>query len=96
MNEVTQCAGPVSTNARSHQLRWGDREWVYYVSCVRNTVVIDQLCRNIPVASVMGDNVRGVNWRKVRGGDFVLAECRSSTAMPCPPPNERGVVQRVP
>ena len=37
MNEVTQCA--VSTNARSHQLCWGDREWVYYVSCVRNTVV---------------------------------------------------------
>ena len=34
MNEVTQCAGLVSTNAKSHQLRWGDREWVHYICCL--------------------------------------------------------------
>ena len=33
MNEVTQCAGPVSTNARSHQLRWGDQEWALNCCC---------------------------------------------------------------
>ena len=37
--EVTQCAGRVSANTRRHQLRWGDREWAYYMSCARNTDV---------------------------------------------------------
>ena len=31
--KVTQCAGRVSANTRLHQLRWSDREWVYYTSC---------------------------------------------------------------
>ena len=31
--EVTQCAGRVSANTRRHQLRWGDREWAYHMSC---------------------------------------------------------------
>ena len=35
--EVTQCAGHVSANTRCHQLRWGDRELAYYMSCARNT-----------------------------------------------------------
>ena len=29
--KVTQCIGHVSANTRLHKLRWGDREWVYYV-----------------------------------------------------------------
>ena len=45
MNEVTQCAGPVSTNARSHQLCWDDREWACYISCVvHNTAVWPRTC----------------------------------------------------
>ena len=32
-----RCAGRVSANTRLHQLRWGDREWAYYMSCARNT-----------------------------------------------------------
>ena len=35
--KVTQCPGRVSANTRRHQLRWGDREWAYYMSCARNT-----------------------------------------------------------
>ena len=35
--KVTQYAGCVSANTRLHQLCWGYREWVYYMSCTRNT-----------------------------------------------------------
>ena len=30
--KVTQCAGHVYANTKLHQLRWGDQEWVYYMS----------------------------------------------------------------
>ena len=35
--KVTHCVGCISANTRLHQLRWGDREWAYYLSCARNT-----------------------------------------------------------
>ena len=37
--KVTQCTGRVSANTRRHQLRWGDREWAYYMSCAHNSDV---------------------------------------------------------
>ena len=35
--KVMQCAGCVSANTKLHQLCWGDREWVYYMSCAHST-----------------------------------------------------------
>ena len=43
--EVTQCTGHVSANTRRHQLCWDDWEWVYYMSCARNTDVCTCTCR---------------------------------------------------